>query len=1200
MPRSLRVRQDCIERVKQSVVRNGYPSQRALAEAIDVALATVGSFLRGKPVDRAIFVELCDKLALQCEEVADLGQNLLPSQAGTSPSPLLPSSSSAPRGEAVLSWGEAVDVSTFHGRETELSTLRQWVVDDRCRLITLMGMGGIGKTVLAVKLAQQVQTEFEVVIWRSLRNSPPVQELLADLLNILVREPEAAIPQTLNGQFSHLIEALRAARCLLILDNAESILLGDERAGAYRAGYEDYGQLLGCIAETQHQSCLVVTSREKPQGIALREGTHLPVRSQQVGGLQVAEGQDILADSGLAVSAAETATLMQQYAGNPLALKIVATTIQQLFGGDVAQFLDQGTPIFGDISDLLTQQFNRLTSLERQLMVWLAINREWVSLASLQADLVPIVPFRLLLEALESLQARSLIEHRAAQFTQQPVVMEYMTERLIAQVVQELSTGDVHGFDRYALTKAQAQDYLRQTQIRLILKPIAEQLLARWGGRSQVERCLAQVLSTLKSRPPRQPGYAAGNLLNLLWQLQIDLSGYDFSGLTVWQAYLQDMILHRVNLSGADLTKSVFTQTLGDVLAAVFSPDGQVLATAIDQEVCLWQATDGRQLAIYHGHRGWVQSLAFSPDGSILASGSHDHTIRLWDLQTGQCLKTLRGPMGCIQSLAFSPDGTILASGSYDHTIHLWNVTAGRCEQELVGHRDRVLFVTFSPDGQTLISGGADDTVRIWQVETGQSLRHIETTLNWALAIALSPDGQTLATASDGKTVKLWDVETGYCIQTLPQYSTKVWAVDFSPNGRLLATASEDKTVKLWDITTEDCVQTLQEHTQQVWLVSFSAAGQTLVTASDDGTVKLWNASTGRCLKTLKTHSNWVLSVAFDALAEQLISGYQDGQIRLWNWATGVCVQTLPGHTCPISAIALLPSGTRPTDHKRSLNHQPDSSELNAQFLASCSDDRTIKLWHLNRGECIKTLWGHEGWVQSIAVSPDGNILASASHDHTLKLWDWQSGECLQTLEGHINRVKAVAFSPHGGYLISGSDDKTIKLWDVQTGVCLRTLVGHQDWVLSTAFSSDGEMIASASGDRTLKLWNIQTGECLQTFMGHTHRVRAVVFSPDGSRLASGGDDHTVKLWEVSSGTCLQTLDGHRGTVWSVAFSLDGQLLVSGGEDGMIQVWQVETGECLQRLRSDRPYEGMNITEVIGLTVAQKETLTALGAVELI
>ncbi|WP_414585289.1 NB-ARC domain-containing protein [Scytonema sp. PCC 10023] len=1112
-------------------------------------------------------------------------------------------------------WGEAIDVSVFYGRSEEIGTLKQWIVSDHCRLITLIGMGGIGKTALSVKLAEVIQDEFEYLVWRSLRNAPPVQELLADLICFLCEEQETNLPETIDGKVARLLEYMRARRCLLILDNAESILCSDETNRAYQAGYEGYGQLLRCVGETRHQSCLVLTSREKPKGLSAKEGINSPIRSMRLSGLTLKESQSILAEKGFSVSEDESRALVEHYAGNPLALKIVATTIQELFGGDVSQFLEQGSVIFGDISDLLDQQFNRLSTLEQKIMYWLAINQEWVDLSLLREDILPPILPKILLEALQSLQLRSLIENTTAKFTQQSVVMEYVIERLIEQVYQELVTGEIALFDSHALIKATAKDYLRNAQIRLILKPLANKLLNEFGSQENVSNSLVNLLSTLRLQTPRKPGYAGGNLLNLLWQLQVDLGGYDFSHLTVWQAYLQGMNLHRVNFANSDLTKSVFTQTLGGILSAAFSPDGKLLATGIDSEICLWQVADSRQLISYKGHTAWVVSVAFSPDGHILASGSNDQTVRLWNVHTGQCLKTLRGHTSWVQSVAFSLDGKHLATGSNDHTVKLWDIHTGQCWKTLQGHTARVMWVSFSCDGQTLVSSGEDQTVRVWNIRDGKCLRTLEIHINWMLSVALSPDGQTLATGSDGNTVKLWNLQTGECVRILPNYSSFVWAVAFaspigdaartqrctnSPDGQLLATASEDKTVKLWNISTGDCLLSMQEHTHRVWLVAFSPDGQTLVSISDDQTVKFWDFEAGKCLRTLEAYSNWVSFVAFapqrDANSSDghvLASGHEDNQVRLWNLSTGECLKILQGHTNIVSSVTFAP--------QQSIGTSTDGSvdSLNSSILASSSDDQTIKLWDTRTGECIRTLWGHDDWVQSISFSPDGQILASGSRDQTVKLWDWHTGECLHTLHGHTHRVKSVAFSPQERILASGSDDKTIKLWDAFTGICLQTLPAHQDWVLSVVFSPCGNLLASGSGDKTIKLWDVCTGQCLQTFQGHTHRVRSVAFSPQGKTLASGSEDQTVRLWDVSTGANLKILEGHYKVIWSVTFSPDGQTLASASKDETIKLWSVQTGECLKTLRADRPYESMNITGVIGLTTAQRATLKALGAVEM-
>jgi nicotinamide riboside kinase len=238
-----------------------------LAEEVGLSLSSVSSFLTGKPVDFATFVELCQKLALEWKEVAELDAEI--------ESQTVEDDISSKRQD----WGEAPDVTAFYGRTEELATLEQWVVREHCRLISVIGMGGIGKTTLAVKLAEQVQDEFEYIVWRSLRNAPVLQELLADVIRFLSNQQETDLPEAIDGKISRLLEHLRASRCLLILDNAESILSSDGRAGAYREGYEGYGQLLSCIGETRHQSCLVLTTREKPRGLSHQEGEHFPIHS---------------------------------------------------------------------------------------------------------------------------------------------------------------------------------------------------------------------------------------------------------------------------------------------------------------------------------------------------------------------------------------------------------------------------------------------------------------------------------------------------------------------------------------------------------------------------------------------------------------------------------------------------------------------------------------------------------------------------------------------------------------------------------------------------------------------------------------------------------------------------------------------------------------------------------------------------------
>ncbi|NJM27884.1 MAG: NACHT domain-containing protein, partial [Pseudanabaena sp. RU_4_16] len=339
-------------------------------------------------------------------------------------------------------WGEAINVSAFYGRTDELARLEEWIIGDRpnhhCSVVAILGMGGIGKTALSVKLAQQIQTEFDYVIWRSLRNPRPLQEFLAGIIRFLSNQQAINVSDNTSDLIVRLIGYLQRHRCLLVLDNFETVLQSGSIQGQYREGYEDYGQLLQHIGEIPHQSCAIVTSREKPLEIEALQGEILPVRILTLKGLPPTEGQQILISKGLPSSTNEDKQLVERYDGNPLALKIVATSILELFNGNTHNFLKQEAFVFNGIRYLLEQQFQRLSEIEVSVMFWLAINREPIFLEELQADIVPTISKAILLEVLTSLSRRSLIERHPTGFTQQPVVMEYVTDKLVTCICEEI------------------------------------------------------------------------------------------------------------------------------------------------------------------------------------------------------------------------------------------------------------------------------------------------------------------------------------------------------------------------------------------------------------------------------------------------------------------------------------------------------------------------------------------------------------------------------------------------------------------------------------------------------------------------------------------------------------------------------------------------------------------------------------------
>lgn len=579
------------------------------------------------------------------------------------------------------------------------------------------------------------------------------------------------------------------------------------------------------------------------------------------------------------------------------------------------------------------------------------------------------------------------------------------------------------------------------------------------------------------------------------------------------------------------------------VRAIAWSPDGSTLASAdLDGSLHLWD-TQARRVRgdPLLGHTGEVWDLAFSPDGELLASaGLEDGTIRFWDATDGGELSPpIESGGGGVRSVAFSPDGRILAATAPDDTIRLFDVESrDQVAGPLRGHEREAVSIAFSPDGRLLVSGGYDRTVRLWDVAEQEQLAVLRGHTGEVWAVAFAPDGSTVASGDRDGSVRLWDVASRAPRgRPLESPREEVWGVAFSPDGRTLASSSFDDTVRLWDARTGAPLgPPLRGHTAGVISIGFRPDGL-LASASFDGTIRLWDLSRRATFGApLRGHTDRVRSVAFGR-DDRLASAGFDGTIRLWSAATARARRVLGTEAGSVESIAVSPDGGT---------------------LASAGGDGTIGLWSVAEGAEIGELVGHVGAVQSVAFAPDGRTLASGGFDGTVRLWDMEELEQAgDPLMGHEGPVWSVALGVDGRLASAGSDG-TLRLWDVhERGATGEVPLPEGDVALAVAFAPDGTTLASGSVGGLVQLWDTvglrAVGEPLR---GHRDRVGSVAFGADGAVLVSASDDGTVRLWHVGGRRALgRPLSDHEGQVLAVAFARDGSAFASGGEDRTVRVW---------------------------------------------
>jgi WD40 repeat protein/transcriptional regulator with XRE-family HTH domain len=1087
-----------------------------------------------------------------------------------------------------LDWDDALALPTFYGREQEQALLTQWIVQERCRVVSVLGMGGIGKSALTVHVMHQLAEHCEVVLFRSLRDAPSCETLLDSCLQVLSLQPLSTVPADLEERISLLLAYLRKYRVLLVLDNLETLLAEGDVTGQYRAGFEGYKLLLHQVAGTEHQSCLLLTSREKLAELRPLEGKLSLVRSLRLSGLDIAACEQLLAEKDVVGTPQERARLIKIYGGNPLALKIVAETISDLFDGEIAQFSTEDMVIFGGITDLLSEQFNRLSALEQTVLFWLAIMREPLTLDELLALLVTPLPRTQVLEAIDSLRRRSLIEcgkHRAS-FTLQSVILEYVTEKLITEGASEILHSHLDRLTRYGLELASAREYVRQIQERLLVAPLLAHLQNMYQRQAEVEEQLLLLLDQLRARTDQAQGYGPANLLALLRLQQGHLRNLDLSQLTIRGAYLQNIEMQDTSLAGALIRNSTFTEALDATWAVAISHSGQYWAAGSKRgEVRVW-CEGGQSLYLaWQAHTDNTYTIAFSPDERTLASGSWDGTLKLWDLDSGALFWT-GWQTGGIRSVAFSPDGQVLASGGADATVQFWDPQSGMRLQTLRGEHGPVYSLAWSPDGRLLACGCFDGCIQLWEMQKEHPSTRVQIFTghtNWVTGLAFAPNSTQLASASWDQTVRLWEVTCGSCLQTLRGHTDRVLRVAWSPDGSMVASAGFDKTIWLWDVT-QGCYRAmLREHTAEVYDIAFTPDSSSLLSGSEDSTLRVWDVESGRCIRIVQGYAIALYDLAWSPNSVHLASAGSDTQVTIWDVAGRTLLKVLHGHRWIVFGVAWSPDG---------------------HLLASSGWDNTIRLWDQSTGSCIHILQDRDDpntEFQSVAWSPDGQFLASGSYLCGVQVWNVATLTCGWVGRAQLTNIRCVAWSPNGTRLASSGDDGSICLWNSTDGVLLQTLHGHSGLTTSVVWSPDGSQLVSGGGGQgrgELFLWDVQSGEIVRTFASYPGVIYAVTWGLGGDLLISGDSDGRLRWWNTRSGECVKTREGHQGTIQALRVSPDGRWLASCGDDGAIMLWDLHSDEYLCTLRCDRPYERLNITRVKGLNKEQKRNLLVLGANE--
>jgi WD40 repeat protein len=605
------------------------------------------------------------------------------------------------------------------------------------------------------------------------------------------------------------------------------------------------------------------------------------------------------------------------------------------------------------------------------------------------------------------------------------------------------------------------------------------------------------------------------------------------------------------------------------VATVAWSPDGmRVLTGSYDHTARVWDASTGEQIGALP-HQDWVVAVAWSPDTARVVTGAYDSLARIWDVRTGEQAGAPLEHGGPVWAVAWSPNGTRVLTGSNDMMARVWDAGTGKQIGKPLRHRGAVWAVAWSPDSMRVLTGSYDNTARVWDASTGEQIGEPLRHRGPVSAVAWSPDGTQVLTGSHDSQARIWDVGTGEQAGAPLEHGGPVRAVAWSPDGTRVLTGSDDRTARVWDATTGRQIGTPLEHHDRVWAVAWSPDTARVVTGSEDTRVRVWDAPTLQPVGVPLIHQRPVWAVAWSPDTARVVTGAYDSQARIWDVRTGEQAGAPLEHGGPVWAVAWSPNGTR---------------------VLTGSEDSTARVWDAGTRQQIGEPLRHRGPVWAVAWSADSTFL-TGSLDSTARVWDARTLQPMGDTLEHQGAVWAVAWSRDGTRVLTGSGDSKAHVRDASTGRHVGETREHQGWVRAVAWSPDSMRLLTGSEDGTARVWDAHTLQPVGDPMKHGGAVWAVAWSPDGTRILTGAEDRKARMWDARTLQPVGAALEHQGAVWAVAWSPDGTQVLTGSHDNTARRWDAPV------VQPDEAVDAANFAELIGgLRVSDDDALVPIDA----